>query len=103
MGHADNLDPTTINDLRERVRNEFIPMVRTLRRINEDINNGDFKLKDLFHGVHVQMTGFLNSLDDPYIMGTGFLRSRFFELMFEYLKQVNRLAKDLARVDHPFE
>ena len=101
ISHADNLNPSTLSNLQKRVRNEFIPMVRTLRQINEDIINGDFKLKDLFHGVQVEMIGFLSSLDDPLIMGSGLLRSRVLELMFEYLKEVNRQAKNLARVDHP--
>lgn len=102
MRTADNLSLTDIGHLRGRVGNEFLSMITTLRQNNEG-PNGDFRLKDLFHQVHVEISSYLFMLDDPDIMGNRTFRTRIFNNLYDYLRQVNRDAEALANVHHPLE
>ena len=102
MRTAVNLTLTEIGQLRGRVENQLLPMITTLRQKNEG-PDGDFKQKDLFHNVHVEIRSYLTSLDDPLIMGERILRQRIFTRLYNYLKQVNRDAEELAKVYHPSE
>lgn len=100
---SDDLQLTDITQLRERVQSQFIPIIITLRQENEE-PNGDFRLKDLFKRVHVQMLGFLSLLNDLDMMGEKTLRKRSFHTLLNYLREVNREAEWLKeRLQPPKE
>ena len=91
-----------IEDLRRRVRNNFLPFVEQLRDSNaKDLSN--FKIGDFLARVYQELLGQLDSLDDPYIMGNNILRERTFYKLHDFLIGVNREAHQLERFpNHPY-